>query len=124
LVLFPLFLAVALWPIVGVGTILYIASAPAVVLSAVYFLVMAVSQKAARCHCRRRIRLPQTFRWPVAQAGRHRDGHFAVIKIDWSRHVVYKLTAEYRARVGQKPAFLFQGYDEVAVGTSSFPLKS
>ena len=47
------------------------------------------------------------------------DGPFAVIQIGMSKAVAYKLTADYKARVGKKPPSRFsghQGYDEVIIG--------
>ncbi len=98
---------------VGVAAALAVSAAGA--LSAVCFLVMAVSGRP------RVVVAPEGFAFDklfgsLARKWHEIDGPFAVIKIGWSNAVAYKLTADFKASVGKKPTSLFSGYDEVIVG--------
>ena len=115
LVLLPVCAAVAVWAAVGVGMILYVAFAAAVVLSAIGFVAMSVSQRPRLCIT------PEGFTYHklfgnLAHTWQDIDGPFAVIKIGWSKAVGYNLTADYQAAVGKKPTTDLSGYDEAIVG--------
>jgi hypothetical protein len=44
------------------------------------------------------------------------EGRFAAVRVGVTRVVAFRLTAEYKARVGKKPTSLFAGYDEAISG--------
>jgi hypothetical protein len=44
------------------------------------------------------------------------DGAFTVIRIGLSKVVAYKLTSEFKARIGRMPTTRYSGYDEVLTG--------
>jgi hypothetical protein len=101
--------------LLGVGSGTVVACAAVVALSTLLYVIAAL---------RRRPRLTITPEGFVFEKlfGRdaHRweeiDGQFAVIKIGLNKAVAYKLTPEYKARVGKKSTSLFSGYDAAVVG--------
>ncbi len=99
----------------GLGSITVWACAAVVGLSIVLYPVAAVRQRP------RVVLTPDGFasdklfgreahRWEDV------DGRFGVIEVGWNKVVAYKLTADYKARVGKKPTSLFSGYDAALGG--------
>ena len=118
LVLANLGLAGGIFLVVGWGLIQTVVCALAVGLSMVILVVAAVRQRPQV------VISSEGFTFLPFFAGRtHQwediDGPLAVIRMGMHKAVAYKLTAEYKTRVGTKPPSRFsghQGYDEVIVG--------
>ena len=115
LVLLPLCMAAGVWPIVGVGTILFVVVGAAGVFSVLCLVVMVLSQRP------RVVLTPEGFLHHklfgcLAHKWEDIDGRFAVIKIGWSKAVAYKLATDYKARVGKNPTSHLSGYDEAIGG--------
>jgi hypothetical protein len=89
LLLLPVGVTAAVLPIVGVGTILYLAVGAAAALSVICFAVMAVSQRP------RVVITPGGFTFHklfgrLAHQWEDIDGPFVAIKIGWSKTVAYQ----------------------------------
>ena len=111
----PVGAAVAVWAAVGVGMVLYATVAAAVVLSLIAFVAMTVSQRPRLCITTEGFTYYKLF-GKLAHTWQDIDGPFAVIKIGWTEAVAFKLTADYKARVGKKPTTALSGYDDAIVG--------
>ena len=111
-------LAGTIFVVVGWGTIQTVVCASASGLSTVFLVVALVRQRPQiGITSEGFVFLPlfagRTHKWADI------DGPPAVIKIGTRKAVAYNLTAEYKTRVGKKPASRFsghQGYDEVILG--------
>jgi hypothetical protein len=95
--------------------ILYVAMAASAVLGVIAFVAIAICQRPRVCIT------PEGFTFhtligAVAHHWENIDGPFGVIKIGWTKAVAYKLTADYKTRIGKKPTSLLSGYDEAIVG--------
>ncbi|MCX5677362.1 MAG: hypothetical protein NTX87_20450 [Planctomycetota bacterium] len=114
MVLANLGMAGGIFLLVGWGTIQTVVCASAFGLTTVSVVVMAVTQQPRVVITSEGFAfLGRTHKWEDI------DGPLAVIQMGMHKAVAYKLTAEYKARVGTKPPSRFsghQGYDEVIVG--------
>ena len=111
-------LAGTIFVVVGWGQIQTVVCASAVGLSAVFLVVAAVRKRpqvviTSEGFAFLPLFADRTYKWEDI------DGPLAVIKIGTRKAVAYKLTAEYKMRVGKKAASrfsAFRGYDEVILG--------
>jgi hypothetical protein len=99
----------------GLGTFTLVACTVVVGFSTVLYVIAALRQRP------RVVLTPEGFVFDKlfgseAYQWEEIDGRFAVIKIGLSKAVAYKLTPEYKARVGRKPTSLFAGYDGAVSG--------
>jgi hypothetical protein len=101
--------------LIGLGTTTVVVCAVVVGLSSILYLIAALSQRP------RVVITPEGFVFDKlfgreAHKWEEIDGQFAVIKLGWGKSVAYKLTPDYKARMGRKATSLFGGYDAVVTG--------
>jgi len=107
--------ALGLWSIFGPGKIFATVFPVIAGLTVLMFIIALVRQRPSLVITSdgftfRKLFGAKSFRWEEI------DGPFAVIKIGFSKAVGYKLTQEYRERVGKKPTSQFSGYDDAIGG--------
>jgi hypothetical protein len=104
-----------LFLIVGFGTVFAVTAAVVTGLSVLCFVVAAARQRpqvviTPEGFAIQKLFGQESYKWADI------DGCFGVITIGWSKAIGFKLSAEYKARVGRKPTSLFSGYDAAVSG--------